>query len=375
MWDEHIFDVQFETMSASKSSSRIAVAIPAHNESQYIEACMSALAGQTVHDFLLVVLCNNCIDDTYSRAIASFAREGLQGRIIQAQMASAFAHAGGARRAAMNSASDLLNLPYSVLLTTDADSVPEPDWIANNVAAIQKGVEGVAGALKINPSDRLPQSLQIRGALEAEYEALLNEMFARVDPVDWDPWPRHACEPGASLAVTTQAYKAVGGCPPICVGEDRALFKALEAEGYRVRHDPTVQVVTSGRLVGRAAGGVADTLRTRSEHPDLPCDPYLEPAWNAFRRALWRKRCRDYHRAPGRVKRQAFARAWSQTEKSEPLLARTLIKPSDLEHQIEIARAIVRRLRNPALNRVAERQYDRIGHATAVQAEDMNQTP
>jgi hypothetical protein len=52
-----------------------------------------------------------------------------------------------------------------------------------------------------------------------------------LDPRPHDPWPRHASEPGASLAVTLQAYRAIGGLPCIAFGEDGALVAALTASG------------------------------------------------------------------------------------------------------------------------------------------------
>jgi hypothetical protein len=75
-----------------------------------------------------------------------------------------------------------------------------------------------------------------------------------------DPWPRHDYEGGASIALTLETYRAIGGAPVLPIGEDRALFDAVRADGRRVRHAPDVRVFTSSRLRGRAEGGTADTL-------------------------------------------------------------------------------------------------------------------
>ena len=65
---------------------------------------------------------------------------------------------------------------------------------------------------------------------------------------------------GANLAVRADAYLDVGGFPHAVHGEDQALVDALEAAGHRLLRTTAVTVVTSGRLVGRATGGLADRL-------------------------------------------------------------------------------------------------------------------
>jgi hypothetical protein len=138
-------------------------------------------------------------------------------------------HAGGARR--WTFAAQWLDEGChadGLILTTDADSEPTSDWIDTNRAAIMQGVDGVAGASELDPDDArlLPDIFHARGRIEARYESLLTELFSHLDPRPHDPWPRHASEPGASLAVTLQAYRAIGGLPCIAFGEDGALVAA-----------------------------------------------------------------------------------------------------------------------------------------------------
>jgi hypothetical protein len=160
------------------------------------------------------------------------------------------------------------------------------------------------------------------------------------------------------------AYRAIGGLPYVPFGEDRALVAAVERAGLRVRHDPDVRVITSGRLIGRAAGGVADTIRLRCEDPDAFCDAYLEPAWIAWRRATARRRIRWSFEANRRISdAQLFRLALSPqsvaafrnaknfqdalqiVDANSPLLARVLLRPSQLSREILAARRIVRYLR------------------------------
>ena len=78
--------------------------------------------------------------------------------------------------------------------------------------------------------------------------------------------------------------------PAIPLGEDRAFVEAMLAHDLVVRHDPNLVVVTSGRLQGRAKGGVADTIRLRCDLPDSLCDDRLERLERVVARSMLRRR-------------------------------------------------------------------------------------
>ena len=134
-----------------------------------------------------------------------------------------------------------------------------------------------------------------RGNLEARYEALLIEITAFLDPSPGNPWPHHWCRSGASLAARLSTYRRIGGMPAIPLGEDRAFVEAMLAHDLVVRHDPNLVVVTSGRLQGRAKGGVADTIRLRCDLPDSLCDDRLERLERVVARSMLRRRLRRLH--------------------------------------------------------------------------------
>jgi hypothetical protein len=73
---------------------------------------------------------------------------------------------------------------------------------------------------------------------------------------------------------------------------DRALIEALRRIDARIRHDPAICVAVSGRITGRAAGGMAETIRRRMVRQDEFTDASLEPAEDAVRRADFRQRTR-----------------------------------------------------------------------------------
>jgi cellulose synthase/poly-beta-1,6-N-acetylglucosamine synthase-like glycosyltransferase len=377
----------FETTvpSAGSTSSQIparcVVAIPVKDEAERLPSCLAALADQRDRlgrrverdAFGIVVFANNCTDDSASLASALREELSLALRVVEVSLIPGAAHAGNARRGAMDAALEWLaehSATDGVILTTDADSRVSPDWIVSNLEAIHAGADLVLGQIGLDEDgDLLPEALHRRGQLESEYEALLTELDARVDPLPYDPWPRHDTISGASIAITRKIYEEVGGLPRVPLGEDKALVAALVRIGARIRHAPDVLVTTSGRCYGRAPGGVADTLRLRSDDPEALCDEALEPFRIALRRAKWRHRLRRlwsvgdlmgddaWMRALQISDRCAlraggastFGAAWSEIEHDSPRLSRRPLSPAELPGQIWLARRAHARLRRAGL--------------------------
>ncbi|WP_395698165.1 glycosyltransferase [Methylocella sp.] len=351
---------------------RIVVALPARDEAERVEHCLRALGAQAgeLPQFGVLLFVNNSRDETCARAIALAPALPFALRVVDAELSRAFDHAGGARRVALDLAALWLEEGgdgAGFLFTTDADSAPAPGWLAAAMRAFAAGADAVAGRIALFPDEeeKLSPALKARGALESEYEALLTEIFARLDPRPHDPWPRHAAEPGASLALTLSAYRQIGGAPLVPAGEDRALAGLVEAHGLRLRHELDALVFTSGRLVGRARGGVADALRLRTEQPQAWCDPYLEPAARALARAAARGRLRALHAASAAheagllalslgvgaptlreaAREPSFHACWTKLEAASPVLRRRLLRPRALPRQIAFAGAALRLIR------------------------------
>ena len=252
--------------SCTNLAPRCVVAIPVKNEAERLPACLAALADQRDRVgrplerglFGIVVFANNCSDDSGDIARALRDELSLALRVVEVSLVPGAAHAGNARRGAMDAALDWLAEDLAtdgVILTTDADSRVSPDWIVSNLEAIHAGADMVLGQIRLDEEgDLLPEALHRRGQLESEYEALLTELDARVDPLPYDPWPHHATISGASIAITRKIYEAVGGLPRVPLGEDKALVAALMRIDAKIRHAPEVLVTTSGRCYGRAPG-------------------------------------------------------------------------------------------------------------------------
>jgi hypothetical protein len=346
------------------------IAIPVKDEEERLPACLRALAHQIDRSGRVVLpgvvrvalFANNCTDWSASLARKLGASWRLDIRVVEASLPPAAAHAGNARRAAMDLAEAWLvegDEKDGVILTTDADSQVAPSWIAENMAAFEAGAEAVLGRIDLDEDGSLlPAALHRRGELEDTYERLLTELSWLLDPLEHNPWPHHATISGASLGITHAAYCRVGRLPRVPLGEDKALIGLLSREDARIRYCPAIHVITSARIAGRAPGGVADTLAIRSREPEALCDDALEPFLTAFARALWRGRLRrlhgvghlardhDWPTALGLsacdvndvIKESPFGAAWTIVEDRSPLFARRLLRPADLPEQIALAR-------------------------------------
>lgn len=302
-----------DSIEAATSRPETVIAIPIRNEAERIVACLRAIDAQVgvpSGSLGAVLFLNNCTDGTDRLVEELRPTLSIPLRVIVVTYEGA--HAGWARREAMDAAAAWIGEEAGksgTLLSTDADSRVPPDWVARNLAALQAGADAVAGRIELDPDEAalLPPSLHARGRLEDAYSALLTETEARIDPDPFDPWPCHRTTIGATLAVRLSVYRKVGGMPAIPLGEDGAFIAALLAQGFHVRHAPDVVVTVSGRLTGRAPGGVADTIRARCEKPDSLCDARLEAVPRALFRYLWRRRLRRLHEA-GRL---AHNTAWT----------------------------------------------------------------
>ncbi|GJE17592.1 hypothetical protein AIGOOFII_2308 [Methylobacterium marchantiae] len=289
------------------------IALPVRNEAERIEACLRAIDAQEgvrPGSLGLYLFLNNCTDGT-DRIVSELA-ETMSIPVRVRFVTFDGAHAGWARRAAMDAAAEWIGPDGTAgtILSSDADSRVPSDWVARNLAALDAGADAVAGRIQIDEDEwaALPKSLRARGKLEDAYSDLLTEAEARIDPDPHDPWPCHRTTIGATLSVRLSAYRLVGGMPMIALGEDGAFVAALLQHGLRVRHAKDVVVTVSGRLVGRAPGGVADTIRARCEVPDSLCDARLEAVPRALYRYLWRRRLRRLHATGG----LATTRVWSR---------------------------------------------------------------
>ena len=324
---------------------------------------LGARTGQVQADAVFL-LANNCVDRTaaLARSLSDLLPYPLYVRVHT--FAAIAASAGNARRLAMEYAAQLAGRD-GMLLTTDADTIVPADWVERNFRSLEAGADLVCGRVAVDPTEAalIPAHLHADDALECALTELLDQLAARRDPDPVDPWPRHTEAAGASLAVTVAAFDRAGGIPAIAFGEDRAFVQELARMDARIRHDPAITVTVSGRIHGRAPGGMADTIRRRIHRQDEFTDANLELAVDAFRRIDFRRRVRlAWHgqrlgRSPqvalaadlglpcatlnAMLNNPFFGAAWADIEANTPFLLRRRVRFVDLPRQIAYARQLL----------------------------------
>jgi hypothetical protein len=223
----------------------------------------------------------------------------------------------------------------SVLLSTDADAIPRQDWVEANLCAIASGADVVGGHIVGNKQEEasLGPGFVRRAARHLYYAKLVDRLTSLVDPLPHDPWPRHSDHTGASLAVRSEVYAAVGGMSVLPFREDVAFVERVCRAGYRLRHPLNVQVTVSARLDGRAAGGMSDCLKTwlaaeEGGVPHLVEDP---------QRMIFRMRHRQSHGLAPRAIRLPAAEGIVQPPKHAFESITTVPARADTSIEVELA--------------------------------------
>jgi glycosyltransferase involved in cell wall biosynthesis len=251
---------------------RVAIVVPVKDEADRLASCLTALTNleldARIASVIIVVLANNCTDGSAALARQFSQTSPLPIHVKEVALESARANAGWARRLAFDEGANRLLAKHDILVSTDADTRPQRDWLIKTFDHLDQGLEAVAGFARLDPRELRKLDKRHRRRLSAirRYEDALNYLksFQAAD----EPWPRHFYEGGASMAVTLGAYEAIGRAPTPPVGEDKALFDALRRYGIRIRHPKDVRVLTSCRFSGRAPAGAADTLARWVEQDD-----------------------------------------------------------------------------------------------------------
>lgn len=127
-------------------ASRIVVCVPAKNEAERLPHLLAALAAQTVLPTVMISV-NNSTDASID-TIENVSRrlKNLHLVVDEVNFLPDLAHAGSARRHAMDLGAALAG-QEGILITTDADARPPPDWIEENLAALNRGLDIVGGRI------------------------------------------------------------------------------------------------------------------------------------------------------------------------------------------------------------------------------------
>jgi glucosyl-3-phosphoglycerate synthase len=234
------------------SGPRAIIAIPARDEEALIGRCLRALAAQrgVARDaYSVVLVLDGCTDATRERALE--AAGDLRLHVVESPPLGV----GAARRLGMEIACERLlaaGAPDGLVVTTDADSEVEPGWLAALLEAAAGGAQAIGGEVEVEGLDSgVAQRRQAR--LAARLRGL--------------PGAAHPHFSGASIAVTAETYRRVGGLEPRAALEDEAFARALAGARIPIARIAGARVRTSARPAGRAFRGLAR---------DLALDAWLE---------------------------------------------------------------------------------------------------
>ena len=278
----------------STIASHCCVCIPARNERERLPILLHALAKQTAKARIRVILSiNNSTDG--SRDVADRCRVEMDSKldivVDDVHFPPDLAHAGSARRRAMDLGVDLAG-PDGLLLTTDADARPPPSWVEENLKALAGDIDIAGGRIVLDESEPVSPAVLAARAAQDRYWQEVRAIEDAIDPVDWDPPPRHGDHTGASLAMSVACYLKAGRLPVIASGEDRMLVHNAVRSGSKLAHPITIWTRVSPRTAGRAAAGMADYM-ARMQKAAAERQPVWLPSFAHWReRALWRKSVR-----------------------------------------------------------------------------------
>jgi cellulose synthase/poly-beta-1,6-N-acetylglucosamine synthase-like glycosyltransferase len=223
----------------------VGVVVPAQNEEASIGPCVESIRrsceSAQLGDYWIAVVADSCADDTVPRA-----RRALEG--VGEVLECAARSAGTARRLGVDAVLEHFggrDLKRIWLANTDADSVVPRDWLTVQLRLADAGVAAVAGIVKLE-----------EGGSAAAHELYRATYLTRPDGT-------HGHVHGANLALRADAYRDAGGWAHRALAEDHCLWDRLKRRGWRLSSPVSSVVVTSARLIGRARGGFADTMKAR----------------------------------------------------------------------------------------------------------------
>lgn len=270
--------------------TQIRVAVPIRNEAERLEGLLTSLAEAADAVALPVALdavANNCTDDS-AALLRAFRHPAVTLDLHEITFPDGEASAGRARRLAMDRAAR----SGALVMTTDADSVMDPGWMVAALRAVEAGADLVCGMIEADLGDILACPSVARIArIEAPYGALVHEIRHCIDRMTGrqplgEERP-HYVESGACMAIRADRYRHIGGLPALCSSEDRALVHLAGTHGLAITYSRDMRARVSGRLDGRAAGGMAECLRSRMQDDDPLADQaMLAPEFLAM---LWQR--------------------------------------------------------------------------------------
>ena len=231
------------------SPRHIAVLIPARNEEQLLPRCLHSVQAARA---LLPACCTSdvvVVSDCSSDRTREIAEDilGTSGVVVCTGVGVVGTARALAARIALERFGD--HPEECWFANTDADCEVPSCWLANQHRIASRGVHAVAGIVDVQDF--------------SEHKAHVAQRFRDTYFTASDGTHPHVH--GANLGVRADAYLRAGGWASLGTAEDHDLWGRLHASGHSRVSDAALQVITSGRRVGRAPQGFAAALAAHDE--------------------------------------------------------------------------------------------------------------
>jgi glycosyltransferase involved in cell wall biosynthesis len=240
------------------------VVVPAFDEARSISATLAAVEAQTARP-LVVCIVDNGSDDGTPDIVRAWARAvmtrgpRLGVRLVHEPEKGTGAAADTGMRVAIAAGA-------AILLRTDADSLPRPDWAARMIARLERGAELVAGRVVDRGDERLGLGVRALLGVLAVASGVLSV------PKNRGPAYRTRFRMliGSNVGIRADTYVRAGGFPRSRIDEvhdDRALMNRTRRITDRIVSDHRAVVATSARRYRHyGLRGVIDWYLSHESH-------------------------------------------------------------------------------------------------------------
>jgi glycosyltransferase involved in cell wall biosynthesis len=242
------------------------VVVPVFNEAAGIAPTLQALTVQNDQNFALLLVDNGSTDGSAGaiRRLLSGLPADRWSLIVEPQKGTGAAADTGFRHAIATGATHVAR--------TDADCLPDPDWITAIRAGFASGAELIAGEIRIRLDEK---PLRPGEAKFLQFIVAMAARFGCLRPGNRDPryLTGYVMTAGNNLAITADLYLQCGGFPRACieeVHEDRALVNAARLLTPNIAHREDMIVQNSLRRL--RCWGLWHTLLWYWDHRWLPSE-------------------------------------------------------------------------------------------------------
>jgi len=280
-------------MTLSQERRRFCVCVAARGENDRLDALLDALAAQDLEGVIPVVIVIRSMHDDNLLAIdgASARHAGrLVVRVEELRQASPIWRSGQTLwRALSLGISELGFDANGVLICASAQGRPPRHWLRTQLEALKPDVEIVAGALVSDPQLPLTPDVTRLLVLLDRYWRRVQALEDCIDPLPWDPPPRHYDRTMASLAITVGRYLHAGGMTQAGVGPTGGLIERALASGGRMVRPDEVWTRVPPRLMVRARSATEGVPRDLWPGPGGWSMPQVASLAQWARRIEWRR--------------------------------------------------------------------------------------